>query len=99
MKQLLLRVDDQLHARLVVEAKSTGRSVNSLANEVLARAVDGESASRRERLNKRLRELGIADMNWGDLPKSNYTREDALAESRGMGLSADEAIDYERDPR
>ena len=99
MKQLLLRVDDQLHARLVVEAKSTGRSVNSLANEVLAKAVDGESASRRERLNKRLRELGVADMNWGDLPSTTHTREDALAEFTGIGMTADEAIAHEREPR
>lgn len=98
MKQLLLRVDDQLHARLTAEAKSTGRSVNSLANEVLAKAV-GQSTSRRERLNQRLRELGIVDMNWGDLPQPTYTRADALAESRGMGPSAEDAIDYERDPR
>lgn len=99
MKQLLLRVDDDLHADLTAQAKAAGRSVNSLANEVLSVAVHGRSSSRRDRLNQRIAALGIVDMNWGDLPVAAYSREDAIAESKGIGPVAEEVLDAERDPR
>lgn len=99
MKQLLLRVDDHLHAELMSQAKASGRSLNSLANEVLSLAVRSQSDSRRDRLNQRIAALGITDMNWGDLPVAAYSREDAIAESKAIGPVDEGILDAERDIR
>lgn len=53
MKQLLLRVDDELHAQLTERAQRERRSVNALANEILSRAM-----SPRQRVLDRTRGLG-----------------------------------------
>lgn len=99
MKQLLLRVDDQLHAELTAQAATLGRSVNALANEVLNAAMNGQSAPRRERLNQRLAVLGVADLQWGDVAPTAYSREDAIAETKGIGPVVDDQIDIERATR
>lgn len=95
MKQLLLRVDDRLHADLTAHAKAADRSVNSLANEVLQLAVQ-PSGTRRDRLAARLAALGAVDMKWGEIG-TTYTREDAVEELRGAGPLIDEALATERD--
>lgn len=97
MKQLLLRVDDELHAELATQAAALGRSVNSLANEVLVAALRSPAASRRDRLNQRLSTLKVADLRWGDLPLAE--RPQAISEMQGVGHVADVAIDAERDAR
>lgn len=99
MKQLLLRVDDQLHAELTAQARASGRSVNSLANEVLSLAVHGHSTSRRDRLEQRIAALGTVDMNWGELPVAAYSREDAVTESKGIDPVPEGVLGSERDPR
>lgn len=57
MRQLITRIDDDLHARLKARAAADGRSVNSLVEEVLKREVP--TLSRREQLRQRMRELGV----------------------------------------
>ncbi|AYY13569.1 toxin-antitoxin system HicB family antitoxin [Actinobacteria bacterium YIM 96077] len=64
MRQLLVRIPDDLHTRLTVRARREGMSVNAFANRVLQAAAPPEGASsglttRRHRLRERARELGL----------------------------------------
>jgi len=58
MKQLLLRVDDDLHARLASQAAAQGISMNALANRVLGIAIDTALLSPQDRLKIRLMAMG-----------------------------------------
>ena len=109
MKQLLLRVDDELHARLTVQARSAGISVNALANQVLGLAIDPANLSRRDRLQLRLMALGEIGRDRPRTPRLEAPaitseelealRERALASMRGAGAIGDDLIDYQRGPK
>lgn len=58
MKQLLLRVDDELHARITQQAGDRGVSINTYANEILGLGIDAGSLSRTDRLKIKLMALG-----------------------------------------
>ncbi|MDQ3151339.1 MAG: toxin-antitoxin system HicB family antitoxin, partial [Actinomycetota bacterium] len=49
MKQLITRIDDELHRRLKERAAEAGRSLNDLVSGVLAAAVEDDAASLRRR--------------------------------------------------
>lgn len=59
MKQLLLRVPDDVHRRLAARAARDGRSVNAVATEILDAAADADEGDRRARLRARAATLGI----------------------------------------
>ncbi|MFC4590911.1 FitA-like ribbon-helix-helix domain-containing protein [Sphaerisporangium corydalis] len=59
MKQLLLRVDDELHARLRERARREHRSINAIANDILAVAATVDPDSPRDRLRSRAAALGV----------------------------------------
>jgi plasmid stability protein len=59
MKQLLLRVPDDIHHRLTARAARAGRSVNAVANEILDATVDADKGDRRTRLHTRAVTLGV----------------------------------------
>lgn len=106
MKQLLLRVDDELHARLTVQARAAGISVNALANQVLGLAINPANLSRRDRLQLRLMALGEIGRNRPHTPQTETPamtadelealRERALESMRGAGPIGDQLIDYQR---
>jgi plasmid stability protein len=56
VRQLITRIDDDLHRRLKERARDQGRSVNALVTEILDEAVPNESP--RDRLRRRLRAEG-----------------------------------------
>lgn len=58
MRQLLARLDDDLHRRLRQRAAAEGRSVNALVSEVLAAAV-AEPDDRRAAVRARARLAGV----------------------------------------
>lgn len=58
MKQLLLRVDDELHARITQQARDRGLSINAYANEILGLGIDAGSLSRADRVKIKLMALG-----------------------------------------
>lgn len=58
MRQLLVRVDDDLHAGLRERASAEGRSVNALVNEVLTAAIEGREG-RREHLRRKAGRSGV----------------------------------------
>ena len=58
MKQLLLRVPDELHARLTAQARSKGTSVNALATDILGLGIDPSNLTRTDRARVKLMEIG-----------------------------------------
>ena len=109
MKQLLLRVDDELHARLAAQARARGTSVNALANEVLGLAIDPANLSRRDRLRLRLIAVGEVGRNRSPRPREELPymtpdelealRDRALESMRGAGPILDQITADWRDVR
>ncbi len=106
MKQLLLRVPPELHARLTSQALATGTSVNALANQILGLGIDPNALSRRDRLKLKLVTIGTVGRNLPPAQKPEpprmtqeeveSLRERAIESLRGVGPIADELIAHER---
>ncbi|MBW3575018.1 MAG: toxin-antitoxin system HicB family antitoxin [Actinobacteria bacterium] len=94
MRQLITRVDDDLHARLKAKAKGEGRSLNALVNEVLQKAA-AEELTPEEKLRRRAEELGIELIPWG-VPVDD--EDEFIESSRGMGTASQEIL-AEREAR
>lgn len=92
-KQLLLRVPEELHARLAAQARAEGRAVNALANEVLEQhATEG---SPRQALRAKARAAGVlAEPAPGNRSPASSPpdRQSALAATRGRGAILDELL-------
>jgi plasmid stability protein len=94
MRQLLVRIPDDLHARLTAKAKRAGISVNALANEALQAAAPPEGAAngvltRRYRLREKARELGLlVEAPAPPVAPERFTA--ALKETEGIGPVVDE---------
>ncbi len=58
VRQLLVRVDDDLHTGLRERASAEGRSVNALVNDVLTAAIEGREG-RREHLRRKALRSGV----------------------------------------
>ncbi len=96
MKQLLLRVPDELHRRLTARAARDGRSVNSVATEILDAAVDADEGDRRERLRARAATLGILRAMPAK-PVTAAQRRRVIASTRGTGPVLDQLLAEERE--
>jgi plasmid stability protein len=95
MKQLLLRVPDDLHRRLAMRAAREGRSVNAVATELLDLGVEADRGDRRTRL----RATAVAEGMLQSMPVPVATpaeRHEVLASTRGLGPMADALIAHER---
>lgn len=57
MRQLIARIDDDLHSRLKRRAAVEGRSVNAMVSDILRRAV--VTHDERELVRARMRALGL----------------------------------------
>ncbi len=96
MKQLLLRVPDDVHRRLAARAAREGRSVNAVATEILDAAADADVGDRRARLRARAAGLGVVR----ELAASNVSaarRHRIIASTDGLGPLADRLLADERD--
>ena len=95
MRQLITRIDDDLHRRLKQRAASEDRSVNALVTELLRRAVSGQDE--RDLVRARMRALGLQ----AHIPRPRRvpSRDDAIKSTRGMGTAASEALAAERRSR
>ncbi|HEY9409847.1 MAG TPA: toxin-antitoxin system HicB family antitoxin [Jiangellaceae bacterium] len=95
MRQMLIRVPDDLHTRLSARAKSAGVSVNALVNEVLDAAVPHPPGSRdgviarRDRLRDKARDLGIL-VESPAAPVTSERFNAALKSTEGVGPIIDE---------
>jgi plasmid stability protein len=98
VKQLLLRVPDDLHRRLSQRAAREGRSVNALATEVLAVAASVDPESRRDRLRLRTATLGLAsdDDPYRPSTSTETDRQKAIDAMRGVGPIIDAIVDEGR---
>lgn len=96
MKQLLLRVPDDIHRRLAARAARAGRSVNAVANEILDAAVDADEGDRRARLHARATALGVLRSATGPVV-STPKRRRIVATTKGAGPVIDRLLAEERE--
>jgi plasmid stability protein len=97
VKQILLRVPDDVHQRLAERAADTGRSVNSLATTILDAAIGSETRDRRSRLKARAAALNLLRPAGQSPTQTPGDREAAIASTRGLGPVLDAIIDADRD--
>jgi len=95
MRQLLTRLDDDLHRELKRRAAAEGRSVNALVTELLRNAVAKQD--RRELLRARMRALGI--LTEIPCPRNAPSMERVLKLTRGWGTAVSDALEAERSRR
>lgn len=98
VRQLLLRVPDELHTRLTARAAREGRSVNAVATEILDAAADADAADRRTTLRAAAAAAG-ALRTVEARPLSAARRRRALDQMRGLGPQLDRLLDEERERR
>ena len=92
MRQLLARIDDDLHRRLKRRAAVEGRSVNAVVNGILREAVAQPNGP--ELLRARLRALGrLAEI---PRPRKALSRDAAIALTRGSGDAVSRALAEDR---
>ena len=96
MKQLLLRVPDEIHRRLAARAVRAGQSVNAVANEILDAAVDADEGDRRTRLRARAAALGVLRATSAS-QVSPPRRRRIIASTRGLGSVLDGLLAEDRD--
>jgi hypothetical protein len=97
MKQILLRVPDDVHRRLAARAAREGRSVNALATELLDLAAEADRGDRRARLRATAAAAGMlhgARSESRELPPGRRRR--IIESTRGLGPMADDLIAAER---
>lgn len=95
MKQLLLRVPDDVHRRLAMRAAREGRSVNALATELLDLGAGTDQGDRRARLRASAAAAGMLQSAPAPVAPPAERRE-VLASTRGLGPMADALIAHER---
>lgn len=94
MKQLISRIDDDLHRRLKERAAREGRSLNDLVTEVLVAAV----LDRRESFSRRLERSGLRVLPLVPVQRPPDLK-DVLDANRGSGTAVSDALRAERDTR
>jgi plasmid stability protein len=98
MKQLLLRIPEDLHRRLADRARGEGRSMNALATESLeALLAADEPRSPRAQLRAKAASLGL--LRSYPEPERRLTpeeRAEIIASTRGKGPTVQELIDDQR---
>jgi len=94
VRQLITRIDDDLHARLKARAKSEGKSMNALVQELLERELPPESG--RARVLRRAKEVGIRIVEPPSPEGPVPSLDEAIATTRGAGPIADELLDWAR---
>lgn len=97
MKQLLLRVPEEVHARLAARAQREGRSINSVATEILDLTIDIDQGNRRDRLRAKAAALGILHPGTGSGKRQTPAeRRRAIESFRGIGPVLDAILDEDR---
>jgi plasmid stability protein len=96
MKQVLLRVPDDVHRRLAARAARSGQSVNAVANEILDAAIDADEGDRRMRLRARAAALGVLRPGTALVVGSSRRRR-IVASTKGAGPVLDRLLAEERE--
>ena len=96
MKQLLLRVPDELHGRLAARAARDNRSVNAVATEILDASADTDLGDRRSRLRALAASLGVLrDLPAGKVSATRRGR--VITSTKGTGPILDQLLTGERE--
>jgi antitoxin FitA len=93
VRQLITRIDEDLHRRLKERAAAEGRSVNALVTDVLEQSVRGPLTRRSVR--ERARQLGL--LVEIKAPADVLPRAEVIELMRGSGTSVSDALREERD--
>jgi plasmid stability protein len=96
VKQLLLRVPEDLHRRLALRAGREGRSMNAVATEILDAIPEDQQADRRARLRAAAAAVGMLRAT----PPSRMgaaQRSRILDSTRGLGQHVDRLLTDERE--
>jgi plasmid stability protein len=96
MKQLLLRVSEDIHRRLTARAAREGRSLNAVATEILDAAADADSGDRHARLRAAAAAAGtLRTVN--AQPVGPSRRRWIIESTRGLGPRIDRLVAEERE--
>lgn len=96
VKQLLLRVPEDIHRRLVARAAREGRSLNAVATEILDAAADADSGDRRAQLRAASAAAGTL-RRVNARPVSADRRRRIIESTRGLGPQIDQLLAQERE--
>lgn len=92
VKQLITRIDDELHARLKARAEAEGRSMNDLVTEAL-RGVVAKTETRTEWKRRLIAEGKVVHV---EPPAQVPTLDEIEDLTRGWGTAVSEALDWTR---
>ncbi len=92
MKQMISRLDDELHARLKKRAAAQGRSLNDLVVTTLASVVNQPLT--RETVRERARTMGMLVVPTA--PERLPTPAEVAAATRGSGQAVSDALEADR---
>ncbi len=95
MRQLITRLDDELHARVKARAETEGVSMNQLVARLLEAAVGDENP----RVAVRRRAVAAGRLVVPAPPRRVPSRDEALAAGRGTGRSVSTELADERQQR
>jgi plasmid stability protein len=95
LKQLLLRVPEDVHRRLAARARREGRSVNAVATEILDAAAAGDQGDRRARLRAAAAAAGTL-RSVDARAVSAARRRRIVGSTRGLGAQVDRLLADER---
>lgn len=96
MKQLLLRVPEDIHRRLTARAAREGRSLNAVATEILDAAADADSGDRRAQLRAAAAAAGTLRAV-SARPVSAARRRQITESTSGLGPQVDRLLAHERE--
>jgi plasmid stability protein len=97
MKQLLLRVPEEIHRRLAARAQREGRSINAVATEILDAAAESDQGDRRARLRSAAAAAGtLRPVQARQVSAARRRR--TIASTRGLGQQVDHLLAQEREP-
>ena len=102
MKQMLLRVPEDLHRRIRARATREGRSMNAVAGAILDAATDADLSAPptpltpQQRLRARAAALGMLSREIPARPVSKAERDRIIASAKGIGPIVDRLIDEDR---
>lgn len=95
MRQLIARIDDDLHAEIKRRATEEGRSVNALVSDILAAAVAGRDRSASLRMRARASGRLVVPPRPPRVPSGQAV----VRATRGAGQAVSEALAAERGTR
>lgn len=96
VKQLLLRVPEDIHRRLAARARREGRSINAVATEILDAAAESDRGDRRARLRAAAAAAGmLRPVQAGGVSAARRRR--IIDSTRGLGAQVDRLLARERE--